>query len=147
MPFYRRHLPHWIPDSKTLFLTWRLKGSLPGQKTGPMWLQDDRVAQLVAEAILYGDSVHYRLYAWVIMPNHVHAVFDPLHELAAIMRWLKGRAARKANRVLGRADETFWQDESFDHWIRSPNEFQRTIEYVENNPVRAGLAATPAEWR
>jgi REP element-mobilizing transposase RayT len=77
MPFYRRHLPHWIPDNKTLFVSWRLKGSLPGQ-CGPTWLQDNRVAQMVNETILHGDPVRYHLHAWVIMPNHVHIVFDPL---------------------------------------------------------------------
>jgi REP element-mobilizing transposase RayT len=146
MPFYRRHLPHWIPDGRTLFVSWRLKGSLPG-KCGPTWLLDDRVAQLVADSILHGDPAHYRLHAWVIMPNHVHALFDPCLELSAIMRWLKGRTARKANRILGHANETFWQDESFDHWIRSAAEFNKIIEYVENNPVRSGLVPTPAEWR
>jgi REP element-mobilizing transposase RayT len=146
MPFYRRHLPHWIPDNTTLFVSWRLKGSLPGKFSGPTWLLDDRVAQIVAEAILHGDSVRYRLHAWVIMPNNVHAVFDPLMELPAIMHWLKGRTARKANRMLGRSGMTFWQDESFDHWIRPGEEFDRTMRYVENNPVRAGLVEKASDW-
>jgi REP element-mobilizing transposase RayT len=81
------------------------------------------------------------------MPNHVHAVFEPRQELAVIMQWLKGRTARKANRLLGRNGNAFWQDESFDHWIRNDAEFRKLIEYVENNPVRAGLVTRAQDWR
>jgi hypothetical protein len=73
------------------------------------------------------------------MPDHVHAIFEPFDELSTIMRWLKGRTARKSNRIIGREGQPFWQDESFDHWIRSDAEFQKLVQYVENNPVRSGL--------
>jgi REP element-mobilizing transposase RayT len=102
---------------------------------------------MIAEAIVFGDSTRYRLHAWVIMPNHVHIVVEPLRELAAIMHWLKGRTARKANRILGRTDQTFWQDESYDHWIRNATEYQKVVGYVENNPVRAGLVEKAEDWR
>jgi putative transposase len=55
------------------------------------------------------------------------------------MRWLKGRTARVVNRVLGRTGLPFWQDESYEHWIRSGKELQEIIAYVESNPVKAGL--------
>ena len=42
--------------------------------------------------------------------------------------------------------EAFWQDESFDHWIRSGEELQNLIEYVENNPLKAGLVETKEQW-
>src|SRR6266568_1792403 len=81
------------------------------------------------------------------MPNHVHVIFQPLAEMSKVMRWLKGRTARLSNRILGRTGTTFWQDESFDHWIRSPEEFQDLIAYIENNPVKAGLVDVPRQWR
>ena len=73
------------------------------------------------------------------MPNHVHAIFRPYAGMPAIMRWLKGRTSRVANRILGRTGRAFWQDESFDHWIRSAQELQYLVDYVEDNPLKAGL--------
>ena len=147
--FYRRHLPHWIPPDAILFLTWRLAGSLPGQDhLGPVWLKDTRIATILVNAIHYGESTHmfYRLYAWVVMPNHVHVILQPRIKLPALTRWLKGRTSRTANRMLGRTGKAFWQDESFDHWIRCDHDLNELIDYVENNPVKAGLVQVAEEW-
>jgi REP element-mobilizing transposase RayT len=150
MSFSRRHLPHWIPDEAAIFVTWRLAGPSPFQEgCGPFWLQDSRVAGVVVDALLYGETVRqfYQLHAWAIMPNHVHAIFQPHAAMPAIMRWLKGRTGRVANRILGRTGTPFWQDESFDHWVRCEEELQDLIAYVENNPVKAGLVEAAEQWR
>lgn len=42
---------------------------------------------------------------------------------------------------------SFWQDESFDHWVRSEAELEAVIDYVENNPVKAGLVEEKKLWR
>jgi REP element-mobilizing transposase RayT len=114
---------------------------------GPVWLADARVAHVVAHTLLYGESGRhfYQLRAWVIMPNHVHALLRPKTSLPVITRWLKGSTARKANLILGRTGETFWQDESFDHRVRDETELDRIVRYVEYNPVSAGLAANPGD--
>ena len=106
------------------------------------------VANLVAEAILIGESERcfYELCAWVVMPNHVHLLILPQVSVPVLMRWLKGSTARRANRTLGRTGQPFWQDESFDHWVRSTKEFDKIRAYIENNPVSAGLATTPQSW-
>ena len=149
MLLYRRHLPHWIPDNTNLAVTWRLAGSLPGKPDGPQWLADAHVAKMVADALLYGDSERelYKLHAWVVMPNHVHVVWELRSEYSATMRWLKGRTARVANEILGRRGLPFWQDESYDHWIRTNKELRVLIGYVEENPVRAGLVGAAERWR
>ncbi len=173
MAFTRRHLPHWIPEEATVFTTWRLAGSFSPQtgvravelpsrtpflqqderpdrvQCGPSWLQYPRVASVVVNALLYGESARrfYQLHAWVVMPNHVHTIFQPHTAMPTIMRWLKGRTSRAANRILGRTGTPFWQDESFDHWIRSEEELQYLIEYVENNPPKAGLVEAKEQWR
>src|SRR5204863_8647371 len=100
------------------------------------------------ETLLYGESGRhcYQLRAWVIMPNHVHVVLRPQASLPVVTRWLKGSSARKANLILGRTGEAFWQDESFDHRVRDEVELDRIVRYVEDNPVRAGLAANPRDW-
>jgi REP element-mobilizing transposase RayT len=112
-------------------------------------LQDSRVARVVVDALLYGETVRrfYELHAWVVMPNHIHALFKPHAEMPSVMRWLKGRTSRVANRILGRTGRPFWQDESFDHWVRSTEELEDLIEYVENNPVKAGLVPAKEQWR
>jgi len=172
MPEYERRLPHFHPDDTWLFLTWRLWGSLPARadpivypnpdhafvardrildrrSTGPRWLLDPRVASLVADAILIGESERhfYHLGAWVVMPNHVHLLILPLVPIPVLMRCLKGSTARKANQILGRTGHPFWQDESWDHYLRRSAQIERTTAYIEQNPVSAGLA-NPAEcWR
>jgi REP element-mobilizing transposase RayT len=70
----------------------------------------------------------------------------PRTDLAVITRWLKGSTARKANQILGKTGQPFWQDESYDHWIRNDIELQRIVRYVEHNPVTAGLVSCEYEW-
>jgi REP element-mobilizing transposase RayT len=171
MAEYRRKLPHFHPNGAHLFVTWRLAGSLPvsrpdviyatpGQafaaedralanSRGPTWLNNTRVASQVVEAIRSGESQRrfYDLWAWVVMPNHVHMLILPRVALAQITHWIKGTTAREANLLLGRTGEPFWQHESYDHWVRNEKEFQRVVAYIERNPVSAGLAAAPEDWR
>jgi REP element-mobilizing transposase RayT len=104
---------------------------------------------MVESALRYGAATRgsYQLHAWVIMPNHVHVVLEPKIPLATIMRWLKGRTARMANQILGRTGLPFWQDESFDHWVRNADELAAIISYVEENPVKAGFVLSNELWR
>lgn len=123
---------------------------------GRTWLRQSAVADLVEDALLTRYSEFYRLWAYAVMPNHVHALLRPKclasspnvpAPLAAIMKRLKGFTAREANRILGRSGLTFWQKESFDHWPRDDDEFRRIAAYVENNPVKAGLVNQPSDWK
>ena len=77
------------------------------------------------------------------MPNHVHLLILPKITVAQIMRWRKGSTARRANQLLERTGLPFWQDESYDHWVGSRQEFSRIIAYIEENPVSAGLVNWP----
>jgi len=125
-----------------------LDGEMDKAAFGPVWLRDVRVARVVVDALLYGESGRrfYRLRAWAVMPNHVHLLLRPLATLPVILRWLKGSTARKANLILGRTGQAFWQDESFDHRVRDEEELDRIARYVEHNPVSAGLSAHPCDW-
>jgi putative DNA methylase len=108
-------------------------------------LQQPEIAELLVEALDYGDRIlnHYRLHAWVVMPNHVHLLISPQTALPKLTHSLKGYTAREANRILGRTGMAFWQKEFFDHWIRNKSEFARVRAYIEKNPVKAGLAVAP----
>ncbi|HZO99007.1 MAG TPA: type ISP restriction/modification enzyme, partial [Terriglobia bacterium] len=107
---------------------------------GECWMQRDEVAAVVAGALRHFDSQRYRLVAWCVMPNHVHAVLQPLpgYDLAGIIHSWKSFSSKEANRVLGRSGE-FWQPEYYDHLIRDEQDFVRQVEYVLTNPQRAGL--------
>ncbi len=121
---------------------------LDNQKSGPRWLARADVSAIVSGVMRDHDRQQYELYAYCIMPNHVHAVFEPLDQatpLSQIVRSVKGRTARAANVILCR-EGAFWQDESYDHVIRDNIEFARIVDYVLNNPVRAGLAAKWDDW-
>ena len=129
---------------------------------GPTWVNDSRVASIVADSLHYRDRRVYRLDAFTIMSNHVHTVFRPLpthpvrdfrptedveyYSLASIMHSLKGYTAFQANRILGRKGE-FWAHESYDRWIRDYAEWQRIISYVLNNPVKAGCCPQWRNWK
>lgn len=179
MSYYQRHLPHWHPEGKSLFITRRLHGSLPravldcrrGQakslshpkpgeaflkmdreldkaSIGPLWLKNPLVAQCVVDALRSGESGlnKYDLHAYVVMPNHVHVLLRPNVPLPKITQGIKGSTARFANQLLGRLGQPFWQDESYDHWVRHERSFSRVIAYIEGNPVSAGLVDQINDW-
>ncbi len=115
---------------------------------GPTWLREPAVADLVVNALWYGDEELnlYRLSRYVVMSNHVHMLFWPQVLLPRITRTIKGFTAREANRLLGRIGMPFWQAESFDHWVRNEGEFNRIAHYIEQNPVKAGLVKSAEDW-
>jgi REP element-mobilizing transposase RayT len=88
----------------------------------------------------------YRLHSFVVMPNHVHLMVTAHAPLARWLGSLKGFTAHAANQILGLTGRPFWQDESFDHVVRSERELERIRAYIEENPVRAGLAAAAREF-
>jgi REP element-mobilizing transposase RayT len=75
------------------------------------------------------------------MPNHVHLLILPKIAVAKITRWLKGSTARRANPLLARTGRPFWQDESYDHWVRNSKVQGRIISYIE--AASAGLVDWP----
>ncbi len=80
---------------------------------------------------------------WVVMPNHVHLLLEATGAAVLPLRraipLLKGRFAHDANQRLHHRGP-FWQTEWFDHWVRNEAELARIIDYIRQNPVRAGLA-------
>lgn len=116
--------------------------------SGSRWLEQGAIANLVAETIQAGgrERHFYELRAWVVMPNHVHLLMLPKVAVPVIMRWLKGSTARRANLMLGRTGQRFWQDESFDHWVRHNRDLDCIVQYIHENPVRAGLVSSAEKW-
>jgi REP element-mobilizing transposase RayT len=85
------------------------------------------------------------------MPDHVHLIFTPLYDgdsfysIAEIMQGIKGASAHKINRLLNRSGQV-WQRESFDRVLRREESVHAKVEYMVQNPVRAGLVKTAAEY-
>jgi REP element-mobilizing transposase RayT len=112
--------------------------------TGSCHLATPAVTQRVVRALKHFEHDRYVLYAWCVMPNHVHVVFQSLagYELAGIMHGWKSYTAKEANRLLRRSG-VFWQREYYDHLVRNEAHFSRVVRYVVENPLNAGLRNWP----
>ena len=120
MAYYRRRLPHLYAVGKPISLTWCLSGSIPTgrafpedgltsghafaafdrlldeARTGPMYLRQAPIADMVVEAIHYNATKlkQYELHAFVVMPNHTHLLVTPAIAVPKLTRSLKGITAR-----------------------------------------------------
>ena len=164
----RHYLPHFDSQDVIQFVTFRLADSLPAEAIlrlkaadrpetlrhemldhgwGACWLKSDFIARLVEDAFLAFDGTRYRLHAWTIMPNHVHVVIEILDRpsLSEIVGSWKSFTAKQANAKLGRSG-SFWHADYFDRYMRNEDHLTRTIEYVEYNPVKAGLVEVTSVW-
>jgi putative DNA methylase len=161
-----RHLPHWNQHGATYFVTFRLADSLPtavlarlgefralsdseqffwmddrlDAGSGRCLFSDPRNASMMAAALLNFDGVHYNLGAYAVMPNHVHALVQPLETESMTLllhRW-KSYSARQLQRMAG-ANGTVWQEERFDRIVRDEYELRTFHEYILGNPSAAQL--------
>jgi REP element-mobilizing transposase RayT len=111
---------------------------------GECHMRNRRIAQTVVDALRHFDGKRYRLIAWCVMPNHVHVVLSPCegHQLQDILHAWKSYSAKAANQLLARTGH-FWQREYFDHLVRNEASLSRIVQYVLENPLRAGLRNWP----
>jgi REP element-mobilizing transposase RayT len=133
----RRHLPHWTTRGATYFVTFRTrKGILDGD-------EQEAVLKHVKEA----DGKFYDLRAAVVMPDHVHLLLTPEGEysLSRIMKGIKGGSARTINTMRHQSGQV-WQHESYDRIVRDENELLEKVEYMFNNPLKAGLTDDPLDY-
>jgi REP element-mobilizing transposase RayT len=147
--FYRRNLPHLQRDYKPHFITFVTKDR---------WLLPEPARDIVLACCRHDDRTKYDLHTAVVMPDHVHLILTPaileeefaVASLIKIMKAIKGASAHLINRALAHRG-TVWQEESFDHVLRSSENLDQKIEYVLNNPVRRGIVADwheyPWVWR
>jgi REP-associated tyrosine transposase len=127
-------------------------------------LKHPEVARVVQEAFLKFDGDRYKLIAWCIMPNHVHVLIEPKIRLGKIVQSWKsytGRWAIERNEELGlgipsveleldtprSARRQFWMRDYWDRFIRNEEHFRNVINYIHDNPVKAGLCSKPEDWR
>ncbi len=121
---------------------------------GSCLLREVDAAQLVEAALLHFDGVRYNLFAWVIMPNHTHILFQekegwPMRSIITTWKSYTGRRLMPLlrNKAIGKHAKQVWQREYWDRFIRNAKHFQDAKTYIEHNPVKAGLVAHPADWQ
>jgi putative transposase len=109
---------------------------------GACLLRDGRAAQIVVQEFEALSEWNVAVPHFTVMPNHCHALIEPArgcaHSFRDIMKRLKGRTAHQIRAAIGGSGR-LWQREWFDRWMRDEVERARTIAYIRNNPVKAGL--------
>ncbi len=117
------------------------------QGHGSCSLRDENIAVLVQDALLHFDGQRYRLLSWCVMPNHVHVLIETRmgFRVSDVVHSWKSFTAKEANKVLSRQGD-FWMPDYFDRFIRDERHLQTTIDYIEHNPVKAGLVREPKNW-
>jgi type I restriction enzyme R subunit/menaquinone-specific isochorismate synthase/putative DNA methylase len=172
----RGYLPHYDEKEVVQFVTYRLAGSLPqklierntlllkageiseieyhrrverllDQGFGATYLKRPDIARIVEQNLLRFDGEKYRLLHWVLMSNHVHVLLIAMngYSLSSIMHSLKSYTSKQANKVLNRSG-SFWSIEYFDRYIRNSDHYCKTVKYIHDNPVKAGLCASAEDW-
>ena len=172
---HRGYLPHLDSGATVQFVTFRLADSLPREVyeacvaaardrielhgrleamidagRGACLLRDAGNAgnaAIVRTALEHFDGERYRLIAWVIMPNHVHALVEQVEgwRLGDVVRSWKTYAAKAIN-ARRSGSGIVWAKDYFDRFIRDEAHFLNTVRYIEENPVKAGLAVQPSDW-
>jgi REP element-mobilizing transposase RayT len=98
--------------------------------------------RIVLEHIKKGDGLFYDLVAATVMPDHVHLILKPCNGFtpSRILKGIKGVSARLLNQHRN-AKGCIWQAESWDRILRDTREFDEKLQYMYENPVKAGLVA------
>ena len=97
-------------------------------------------AEIVAETLRYFDGQRALMISFVVMPNHVRAVFvqHPSWPLQKLLRSWKSFTSHKINSLLSR-EGTLWQRDYFDRLVRDQKHFANCVRYIRRNPKRAGM--------
>jgi putative transposase len=128
-------------------------------------LREPVVAETVQASFLHFDGERYRLFAWVVMPNHVHVLFQTLAgwtvaKIVASWKSFTGRRIAEYMDQVGwggqagawrsqgerQGERRVWQREYWDRFMRNEQHFWTAVAYIHNNPVKAGLVEQAEDW-
>jgi len=161
---YRRRLPHLQKADADLFITFCASG--PSDLLGPArdlvlehCLREGGILPFAGESVARAPSPakkpmpRIHLHVIVVMPDHVHLLLRPLRDedgwpfpLVDILQCFKSVTAHRINRLL-RTSGPMWEEESFDHVLRSDESLKEKCEYIRQNPVEAGLVERPEDYQ
>ncbi len=131
---------YYLPD-RIVFATTSTKNKVPV-------FQNAENAQILIDLLCaLREENKLKLYAFVVMPNHLHFIFLPVppENLSTVLHKLKRRSSReihKRNKIKG----VLWERRFYDRIIRSEEEFAKAIDYIHWNPVKAGLSEKPEDY-
>ncbi|HYE61044.1 MAG TPA: transposase [Phycisphaerales bacterium] len=126
-------------------------------------LKNARIMDLFVEHLIEARRRHgFKLYAWVVMPEHVHMIIradgSAWSHVAQVLKTNTSKKVLARWREIGlegllaeisvRGRPRFWQHGGgFDRMIRDTDEFCREVRYIHENPVERGLVTVPQDWR
>jgi putative DNA methylase len=174
---HRGYLPHFEKSKTIQSITYRLADSLPATVLerlrhdvqqhedadaefrrrveewldaghGSCVLQRPEAAKVVLDAWRHFHGKRYVLHAFVVMPNHVHVMahFVSSHTMGKTVETWKRYTATRINRFLGRNGK-LWQEDYWDRFMRDEGHYRAAVEYIHNNPVKAGLVKQARDWQ
>jgi putative transposase len=142
--YYRGNLPHIEKDGASYFVNFSTRND---------FVLQEEARTLIFDHCLSENDQKVHLHAFVVMSDHVHMLFTPLFDeqgepfaLAKIMNGIKGASSHSINKLLDRKGP-LWEAESFDRIIRSDTDFEYRMLYIVQNPIAAGLAKRPDDYR
>jgi len=115
---------------------------------GTCLLRQPACATITRDALRFGDGERYRLLAWVVMPNHVHALIEtrPSWPTGKVVQTWKRHTTKAFDTVANSASKPYWQRDYWDRFVRDQAQLEAVIAYIEQNPVRAGLVDRAEAW-
>jgi len=142
-PLYRRNLPHIQATGRPIQITFSTWGR---------WTLPESVRSDVLKHCLHDNGTRFFIHAVVVMPDHVHMIINLRADstgrpfgLPEILNGIKGASAHTVNKVIRRKGHV-WQDENFDHVLRSDEDLGGKIDYLCKNPVRKGLVQRERDY-
>jgi len=90
----------------------------------------------------------FRLHNFCVMPTHIHLLITPAEgtDLSRIMQWIKTISAKRWNRIHGSIDH-LWGLRFFARPARDLRDYFFIYNYIDQNPVKAGLTLCPPDWK
>ena len=109
---------------------------------------------MIQSTLLHFDTERYRLLAWTVMPNHVHALIETVAgwEVGEIVSsWKKFTALKKIHDFQRYSNpmselKPVWHREYWDRYMRDQSHYRQMVEYIHENPVKAGLVPSAGLW-
>lgn len=136
----QRTLPHWEYEKAIYFVTFRTYNGV---------ILSDEAKDSILESIKFYHGSKINLYSAVVMPDHVHFLFQLLDgNLSELLHSIKSFSANQINKLMGRSG-ILWQTESYDHIVRDGKEFFHVINYIHRNPIKKNLCGEyeKYQWR
>ncbi len=175
--YKRTKLPHFDAADTYQMITYRLIDSMPSttlnklktlrdngdilnkeyrakveywldQGMGACVLKDEDVAEIVINNWKHWHEARYELLNWVVMPNHVHVLIKQYQGVPTnkIIHSWKSYSSNAINKYL-KLEGEFWCSDYWDRYVRDEQHYKQAFEYIDNNPVKAGLVARAEDWR